>query len=114
MSAIRTYKNGFSHAAAKAGLHMAVRTLAIELEPENIFVSEVLPGIVDTGMYDNEAVISSVNQASSTFGKEYFPDSLPTQSPFEIGRLIVSILENNSHVLSIRVVAKNQFCMEGS
>lgn len=107
MSSIRAYPYGFSHASAKAGLHHAVRSLALELNKSNIFVSEVLPGIVDTGFYDDPSVISAVKHIAKSFGYNY--GSLPKMHPIEVAKAVALCLTSNAHILSINLVAKGQW-----
>ena len=52
MSGVRAVPLGYSHAGAKGGLHQAVRSLTLELNKKNIYVSEIMPGMVNTGLYD--------------------------------------------------------------
>ena len=70
MSGIRPYIYGYSHASAKAGIHHAVRSLSLELSHryKSVYVTEILPGIVDTGLYDSEEVIESVKEIGESFG----------------------------------------------
>lgn len=107
MSGIRPYPLGFSHSSAKAGLHNAVRSLTLELNKENIFFTEINPGMADTGFYDNDAVKNSVLKISREFGYEY--DNLPQMSPYDVANTVLLCLENNAHILNIDMVARGQF-----
>ena len=107
MSGLRAYPLGFSHSSAKAGMHNATRALTLELNKANIFVSEVNPGIVDTGIYDNEIVQNAVKKISLEFGYKY--EVLPMMSPHEVGKAIFSCLISEAHILEINMVAKGQW-----
>lgn len=107
MSGIRPYPLGFSHSSAKAGLHNAVRSLTLELNKENIFFSEINPGMADTGFYDGEAVIDSVQKISKEFGYEY--NDLPQMSPYEVADAVKMCLESSAHILEINMVSEGQF-----
>lgn len=107
MSGIRPYPMGFSHSSAKAGLHNAVRSLTLELSKDNIFFSEVNPGMVDTGSYDGQSVIDSVRKIGKEFGYEY--EKLPQMSPYEVGDAVRLCLESSAHILNIDLVSEGQF-----
>lgn len=107
MSGIRPYPLGFSHSSAKAGLHNAVRSLTLELNKENVFFSEVNPGMADTGFYDGEAVIDAVQKISKEFGYNY--DELPQMSPYEVADAVKLCLESKAHILEINLVSEGQF-----
>lgn len=107
MSGIRPYPLGFSHSSAKAGLHNAVRSLTLELNKENIYFSEVNPGMADTGFYDGEAVIDSVQKISKEFGYVY--NELPQMSPYEVADAVKMCLESSAHILEINLVSEGQF-----
>lgn len=109
MSGIRAFPLGFSHASAKAGLHFATRSLSLELAKFNIFVSEVQPGIVNTGLYDNPVVHKAVEEIAVAFGHNYEGIALPQMPPGSIGEAVLLCLENESHVLSVSMVSKGQW-----
>lgn len=107
MSGIRPYPMGFSHSSAKAGLHNAVRSLTLELSKDNIFFSEINPGMVDTGSYDGQSVIDSVRKIGKEFGYDY--EKLPQMSPYEVGDAVKLCLESSAHILNIDMVSEGQF-----
>ena len=107
MSGIRPYPMGFSHSSAKAGLHNAIRSLTLELNKENIYFSEVNPGMADTGFYDGEAVIDAVQKISKEFGYNY--DELPQMSPYDVADAVKLCLESKAHILEVNLVSEGQF-----
>lgn len=107
MSGIRAYPLGFSHSGAKGGLHNAVRSLTLELSPKNIYITEVMPGIVDTGLYDSDAVKRAVQRIGSDFGYQY--EEVPTASPYSVAESIILALSSTAHILSINLVPEGQF-----
>jgi len=115
MSGIRPYIYGYSHASAKGGIHHAVRSLSLELSYlyRSVYVTEILPGIVDTGLYDSEEVIKSVQEIGETFGffgdKKYTTDNFPLASPLSVAHAILLALQSEAHILSIDIVAQGQF-----
>ena len=114
MSAIRAVPFGFSHSSSKAALHQAVRSLTLELNPAGIQVSEVLPGIVDTGFYDSPAVDEVVRRIGRNFGYEYQAGQLPQMEPGAVAEAVILCLTSPAHVLSVSMVAKGQFPQHGA
>lgn len=112
MSGIRPYPLGYSHASAKAGLHAAVRALALELSPRGVLLSEVLPGIVDTGLYDNPVVQAAVRRIGASFGRIY--EEIPQMRPSEVAEAVSLCLRTTGHVLSVTMVADGQWPHEGA
>jgi NAD(P)-dependent dehydrogenase (short-subunit alcohol dehydrogenase family) len=109
MSGIRAIPYGFSHCAAKAGVHQAVRSLSLELNPFGIRVCEVAPGIMDTGYYDTPSVDCAVRSMGPTFGYHYGPGELPKADPMAAAEAAVLCLTSNAHILSVNLVADGQF-----
>ncbi len=115
MSGIRPFMYGYSHASAKAGLHHAVRSLNLELSQryESVYMTEILPGIVDTGMYDSPQVINAVQAIAKTFGchnREVFKNNnLPLMPPSAVAQAVFVALESEAHILSVNMVSRGQF-----
>lgn len=113
MSGLRAFPMGFSHCAGKGGLHQAIRSLALELNPMGIRVSEIAPGIVDTGLYDSKEVDSIVHKISETFDYQYPPGKLPEMTPHAVAEAVTLCLTSDSHILSIAMVSDGQFPHHG-
>lgn len=113
MSGIRPYMRGYAHASAKAGLHHAVRSLALELAKSNIFVSEVNPGAVDTGFYDSPKVQEAVAEIGREFGYDY-SSGIPQMPPSSVADAVSLCLRSEAHILSINAVARGQFPQHGA
>ncbi len=115
MSAIRAYPYGYSHSAAKGGLHNAVRSLCLELHKKNIFISEVLPGLVDTGYYDKEDVKISIKKIVKYFGYDWTKkEELPMMQPQDVAKAVLLCLTSGGHILSLNMVSKGQIPHMGS
>lgn len=108
MSGIRSYPLGYSHSSAKGGLHNAVRALSLELSKRNIFFSEIMPGIVDTGLYDTEAVIKAVKKIGKEFGHDYNND-IPKMNPYCVAEVVHACLTNSANILSVSMVPVGQW-----
>ena len=109
MSGIRSYPLGYSHSSAKGGLHNAVRALSLELSKRNIFFSEIMPGIVDTGLYDSDAVIDAVKKIGAEFGYDYGSNGIPKMSPYCVAEVVHTCLTNSANILSVNMVSQGQF-----
>lgn len=109
MSGIRSYPLGYSHSSAKGGLHNAVRALSLELSKRNIFFSEIMPGIVDTGLYDSDAVIKAVKKIGLEFGYDYGMNGIPKMSPYCVAEVVHTCLTNSANILSINMVSQGQW-----
>ncbi len=107
MSSVRAFPNGFSHTSAKGALHQAIVSLRMELNKENIYISEVLPGMVDTGYYDSIATQDAVKSISINFGYEY--KNLPLMPPSAVAETVKLCLLSEAHILQINLVSKGQF-----
>ncbi|HWZ22076.1 MAG TPA: SDR family oxidoreductase [Cytophagaceae bacterium] len=112
MSSVRSVPFGFSHTSAKAGLHNASRSLALELNKMKIYVSEVMPGAVDTGMYDNDIVKKRIIEMAKMFGYDY--DEIPMMPSSAVAESVKMCLESKSHILAINMVAQGQWPNLGS
>jgi 3-hydroxy acid dehydrogenase/malonic semialdehyde reductase len=114
MAGFRAFPFGFSHCAGKGALHQAVRTLALELNPFGIRVSEVAPGVVDTGMYDTPEVDSIIRKISHEFNYHYPPGKFPEMTPHAVADAVLLCLTSDSHVLSVNMVSDGQIPHHGS
>jgi len=106
MSGIRPYSLGYSHSSAKAGLHNATRSMALELTKDNIFITEINPGMVDTGHYDSPKVQNSIKKICRSFGYDH--EELPLMPPESVVEVVLLSLESNAHVLNINLVSQGQ------
>lgn len=109
MSGIRAFPLGYSHASAKAGLHHAVRSLCLELNKKHVYVSEVLPGIVNTGLYDGPEVKKAVIRIAKAFGYDYDKIGIPQMHPREVGKAVIFCLLSKAHILAVNMVSKGQW-----
>jgi len=109
MSGIRAVPFGYSHSSAKAGLHQAVRSMTLELNKYGIYISEILPGAVNTGLYDSYHVQDAVIKMGKYFGYDYDYNKIPQMHPKEVAEAVKLCLLSGSHILSINMVAKGQW-----
>jgi short-subunit dehydrogenase len=120
MSAIRPFAYGFSHTAAKAGAHNAVRSICLELSLnyKSVYITEILPGMVDTGLYDTDEVIESIEKISETFGffgdKAYKNHDLAVMPPSSVAESIGMAFSSKAHILSVNLVGQGQITNMGA
>ena len=113
MSAIRGYSFGGTHTAAKGAIDRYSNSSMLGLYKNNIFVTTVRPGGVDTGMYDNKFVQESIKFVSDEYNGVYRKNQfyLP---PIAAGQIVCNLLNVPAHITSVNIVAKGQFPNEGS
>jgi len=115
MSAIRAYSLGGTHCAGKAALDKWANSarLAFYKKPNNIFVTTIRPGGVDTGMYDNAIIQNVVETISDEYTGQYSTHHT-YMPPTTVGRAILLAFTAPAHIPSLNLVAKGQFPHEGS
>jgi 3-oxoacyl-[acyl-carrier protein] reductase len=87
-----------NYAAAKAGLHGATKSLAIELASRGITVNVVAPGIIDSGM------------TSGLFDKEAIARLVPMKRPGradEVAELVAFLASDKAGYISGQVISIN-------
>ncbi|OHA00064.1 MAG: hypothetical protein A3C07_05275 [Candidatus Sungbacteria bacterium RIFCSPHIGHO2_02_FULL_47_11] len=114
MSAIRSVISGSMHMAVKGAVSRFANAATIELDKDKIFVTDVRPGIVDTGMYDSEVVQETVGMMGKNYGYDYSKTNIFCAPPSSVGKTIVSALTSEAHILSINMVARGQWPHEQS
>ena len=114
MSAIRSVISGSMHMAVKGAVSRFANAATIELDKDTIFVTDVRPGIVDTGMYDSEVVQETVGMMGKNYGYDYSKTNIFCAPPSSVGKTIVSALTSEAHILSINMVARGQWPHEQS
>jgi len=114
MSAVRSVISGSMHMAAKGAISRFTNAAMIELDKDKIFVTDIRPGIVDTGMYDTRVVQKTVSMMGKNFGYDYSKTNLFCTPPSAVGEAIVTALTSRGHITSINMVARGQWPHEGS
>ncbi|HEY9585428.1 MAG TPA: SDR family NAD(P)-dependent oxidoreductase [Candidatus Paceibacterota bacterium] len=116
MSAIRSVISGSIHMAAKGAIGRFANAATIELAKEKIFITDVRPGAVDTGMYDSTAVRKTLEKIATTYGYDWSKKAGGTRlmPPSAVGNIVAGILASEAHVTSVNLVARGQFPHEGS
>lgn len=113
MSAIRGYPQGSIHAAAKGAIARFINSARLELEKYNIYVTDIRPGMVDTGGYDSAAVRDANVKIGRAFGLDW-SERMFAMPPTAVGKAIVTALTSESSILSINMAARGQELTEQS
>lgn len=116
MSAVRSIISGSAHNAAKGALSRFTNAAMLELQRDRIFVTDVRPGGVDTGLYDSEAVQKIVAEIARNYGTDWGLKNggLRLMPSSAVGKAVVTVLASEAHITSINMVACGQWPHEGS
>ena len=107
MSAVRAFPGGVPHCAGKGALSMLANAAKLELNKDRIYVTEVRPGMVDTGMYDGDIGKIGPNIYGSSYCYQY-KGKLPMMPAGAVGEEICNALKSRAHIISVNMVAKGQ------
>lgn len=113
MSAIRSVPNGSIHNAAKGAISRFTNAATIELNNKNIFITDVRPGGIDTGLYDSKIIQKSIIPMAQSYGTNW-NKNIRLAPPSSVGKIIAGIIESEAHITSVNLVARGQFPHEGS
>jgi NADP-dependent 3-hydroxy acid dehydrogenase YdfG len=113
MSAIRGYSYGAAHCSAKGAIDRWANVIMNGKYKENIFISTIRPGAVDTGMYDNPVVQEAIKDISDEYNG-IWRKQITLAPPTTVGEVVKLVFTTPAHLLSVNLVAKGQFTNEGS
>lgn len=113
MSAIRGYSLGGSHCAAKGAIDRYANAAMLGLYKDNIFVTTVRPGAIDTGLYDNPISLEAARQISDQY-QGIYRKHFAVAPPRSVGEAIAYAFTTKAHIPSINLVAQGQWPHEGS
>jgi len=114
MSAIRGYSSGGAHCAAKGAIDRYTNAAMLGSYKDNIFITTVRPGAVDTGMYDNTAVQEALKGIADEYQCDYRNKGIKLASPASVGEAINYAFTTSAHIPSLNLVARGQMPHEGS
>ncbi|MCA9352865.1 SDR family NAD(P)-dependent oxidoreductase [Patescibacteria group bacterium] len=115
MSAIRGYIRGGTHCAAKGAISRYANAAMLELWKDKIYVTDMRPGGIDTGGYDNQVVQESILKIDNEYGRYWRETGIHFAQPISVGYAVNMILSApGAHVTSMNLVAKGQCPNEGS
>ncbi|MEM4605706.1 MAG: SDR family oxidoreductase [Candidatus Pacearchaeota archaeon] len=109
VSSIRTKRLHTLDAIQKAAVHSMARSFALDLTKENIYVTEIMPGITDTGFYDNEETLEAMFLAGEEFGYKYTKENFPLLNPKRVAEAVLFALDFIGHIREITFMPYGQY-----
>jgi len=109
ISAIRTKRFHTLDAIQKSAIHAMARSMALDLTKEKIYVTEIMPGITDTGFYDDEETFKAMQIASEEFGYKYDENNFPVFKPQKVGEAVAFVLDIDAHVRELILMPYGQY-----
>lgn len=114
ISAIRARAQFTLDNIQKAAGHALVRSLALELTPEKIYMSEIMVGSIDGGYYDNDKTLTTSVTSSARLGYAYEPGSKPVFTAEQVGDAVRYVLDARSNVREVIIAPYGQYPQLGA
>lgn len=108
-AAVRAKQSLGLDVAQKAAGHGLLRTIALDLTPENIFITEIMPGSTDSGFFDNDYSLQTAVEITKNLGYENTPETYPVFTAEQIGDAAKYALDANCNVREIVLLPYGQF-----
>lgn len=93
----------------KAANHSLMRTLALELTREKIFMTEIMAGSTDGGYYDNDATFDISLEHSKDIGYAYKPEDKPVFTADQIGEAVRYVIDARCNVRELVLIPYGQY-----
>jgi len=101
-------KLGLDNVQKGAG-HSLLRTMALELTHEKIYITEIMPGSTDGGYYDNDATLEISLEHSRNIGYNYRPESKPVFTADQIGEAVSYVMNARCNVRELVLIPYGQY-----
>ncbi len=95
--------------AQKGAGHGLIRSIALDLTPENIFITEVMPGSTDSGFFDNDYTLETAVEVTKNLGYHPTKETYPLFTSEQIGDAAKYALDANCNVREITLLPYGQF-----
>lgn len=95
--------------AQKGAGHNLIRNIALDLTPENIFVTEIMPGSTDTGFFDNDYTLQTAVRITKNLGYHPTEETYPVFTAEQIGDAAKYVLDAKCNVREITLLPYGQF-----
>jgi hypothetical protein len=83
--------------------------MALELTPEKIYITEIMPGSTDGGYYDNDATLEISLEHSSGIGYSYSPETKPMFTADQIGDAVRYVIDARCNVRELVLIPYGQY-----
>ncbi len=93
----------------KAANHSLMRTLALEVTREKIFITEIMAGSTDGGYYDNDATFDISLEHSKAIGYDYAPEDKPVFTADQIGDAVRYVIDARCNVREVVLIPYGQY-----
>lgn len=112
VSAVTSLRTKICHgndAAQKGAGHSLIRSMALDLTPEGVYCTEVMPGITDTGFYDNPYTFQMLLKSSAAMGYHYEQDTVPVFTAEVVGEAVEYVLNARCHIRELSLMPYGQY-----
>lgn len=114
ITALRTKLWHGNDAAQKGAGHSLIRSMALDLTPEKIYVTEVMPGMTDTGFYDNPFTLEVLFKSAAAMGYVYTKETVPMFTAEVVGEAVEYVLKARGNVRELSVMPFGQYPQFGA
>lgn len=114
VAAVRSLAKLSLDCVQKGAGHSLLRTMALELTPERIYITEIMPGSTDGGYYDNDNTLAVSLEHSSAIGYNYSHDTKPVFTADQIGESVRYVLDARCNVRELVLIPYGQYPQLGS
>jgi NAD(P)-dependent dehydrogenase (short-subunit alcohol dehydrogenase family) len=109
VAAIRSLAKLGLDCVQKGAGHSLLRTMALELTPERIYITEIMPGSTDGGYYDNDNTLEISLEHSKNIGYEYDASTKPVFTAEQIGEAVQYVLNARCNVRELVLIPYGQY-----
>jgi NAD(P)-dependent dehydrogenase (short-subunit alcohol dehydrogenase family) len=108
-AAVRVKQELGLDSAQKGAGHNLIRNIALDLTPENIFVTEIMPGSTDTGFFDNDYTLETAVRITKNLGYHLTKETYPVFTAEQIGDAAKYVLDAKCNVRELVLLPYGQF-----
>lgn len=108
-AAVRTKPMLGLDSTQKGAGHNLLRNMALDLTPEGIYITEIMPGSTDTGFFDSDFTIETAIEVSKSMGYSYTKESYPVFTAEQIGDAAKYVLGARCNVRELVLLPYGQF-----
>lgn len=109
ITALRTKLLHGNDATQKGAGHSLIRSMALDLTPEKIYITELMPGMTDTGFYDNIYNLKAIIKAAKALGYDYNSQTIPMFTAEVVGEAVDYVLKARGNVRELAIMPFGQY-----